>query len=124
MARGFLPRLERSFDRTFRYDLMWKAVEGCVPPSAEDERRTRLAAALNTEIRWLLELSKEGKPAAGLKELAKALAAVDARPSAAAILEVIAMPDRWDEYTRLDAAERLLTAGVVLPARRSSRTWC
>jgi hypothetical protein len=116
MARDFVPRLERSFDRAFRYDLMWKAREGRVPPSAEDERRTRFAAALNVEISRLLALSKEGKPAAGLKELAKALAAVDPRASVAAILDVIAMPGHWDEYTRLDAAERLLAAGVVLPA--------
>ena len=32
------------------------------------------------------------------------------------MLDVIAMPGQWDQYTRLDAAERLLMAGVVLPA--------
>ena len=41
---------------------------------------------------------------------------IDGRDSAAAVLDVIAMPGQWDQYTRLNAAERLLMAGVVLPA--------
>jgi hypothetical protein len=45
-----------------------------------------------------------------------ALAAVDARGSAAAVVDAITLPGRWDEYVRLDAAERLLMAGVVIPA--------
>lgn len=47
MARDLLSKPERSFDRTFRYDLMWAAREGRVPPPADDQRRTRFAAALN-----------------------------------------------------------------------------
>jgi hypothetical protein len=116
MARDFVPKPARSFDRTFRYDLMWAAREDRVPQPADDQRRTRFASALNAEIRRLREQLQNGKPAAGLKELAKALAAVDAHGSAAAVLDVIAMPGEWDHYTRLDAAERLLKAGVLLPA--------
>ncbi len=116
MARDFVPKPERSFDRTFRYDLMWAAREGRVPPPADDQRRTRFATALNAEIRRLWEQLQDGKPAAGLKVLAKALAAVDGRGSAAAVLDVIAMPGQWDQYTRLDAAEHLMMAGIVLPA--------
>ena len=51
-----------------------------------------------------------------LKELARALAAIDGRGSAATVLDVIALPGKWDEYTRLEAAERVLMAGVALPA--------
>jgi len=109
MARDFVPR-------TFRYDLMWAAREGRTPPPGDDQRHTRFAAALNAEITRRRERSQDGKPAAGLKELAKALAAVDPRGSAAAVVDVIAMPGQWDQYTALDAAERLLMAGVVLPA--------
>ena len=32
------------------------------------------------------------------------------------MLDVIAVPGKWDQHTRLAAAERLLMAGVVLPA--------
>lgn len=116
MARDFVPKPERSFDRTFRFDLMWAAREGRTPPPGDDQRCTRFAAALNAEIKRLREQNQDGKPAAGLKVLAKALAAIDGRGSAAAVLDVIAMPGQWDQYTCLDAAERLLMAGVVLPA--------
>ena len=116
MARDFVPNPERSFVRTFRYDLMWAAREGRTPPSGDGQRRTRFVAALNAEIKRLREQNQDGKPAAGLKELAKVLAAVDGRGSAAAVLGVITMPGQWDQYTCLDAAERLLMAGVVLPA--------
>ena len=116
MAGDFAPKPERSFDRTFRYELMWAAREGRVPPLADDQRRTRFAAALNAEIKRLREQPQDRMPAAGLKELAKAVAAVDASGSAAAAVDVIAMPGQWDQYSRLDAAERLLMAGVVLPA--------
>lgn len=116
MARDFVPKPENPFERTYRYDLMWAAREGRTPPPGDDQQRTRFVAALNAEIKRLREQNQDGKPAAGLKELAKALAAIDGRGSAAVVLDVIAMPGQWDQYVRLDAAERLLMAGVVLPA--------
>jgi NACHT C-terminal Alpha/Beta 2 len=115
MARDFVVKPERSFDRTFRYDLMWAARDGRIPPPGDDQRRARLAAALNAEIRRLREQNQDGKLAAGLKALAKALAAIDGRGSAAAVLDVIGLPGPWDQYISLDAAERLLMTGVVLP---------
>lgn len=116
MARDFLPKSEQTFDRAFRYDLMWAAREGRTPAPGDDRRRTRFAAALNAELKRLREQNQDGKHAAGVKELATALAAIDGRGSAAAVLDVIAMPGQWDQYTRCDAAERLLMAGVALPA--------
>jgi hypothetical protein len=116
MAYDFVPKAESPFGRTFRHDLMWAAREGRTPPPRNEQRRRRFAAPLNAEINRLRGQLQDGKPSAGLKELAKALAAVDGRASAAAVVEVIAMPGEWDHYTRLDAAERLLMAGVVLPA--------
>lgn len=115
MARDFVLKSERSFDPTFRYDTMWAAREGLAPSAAEERRRTRFAAALNAEIKRLRKQNEEGKPISGLKELAKALAAIDGRGSTEAVLDVIAMPGQWDQYTCIDAAERLLMAGVVLP---------
>ena len=116
LARDFVPTRERSLHRKFRRDLMWATREGRVTPPSDDQRRQRIAAALNAEIKRLREQTQDGKPAAGLKELAKALAAIDGRGSASAVLDVIAMPGQWDQCTRLDAAERLSMAGVVLPA--------
>ncbi len=115
MARDFLPKSEHSFDRTFRYDLVWAARKGRTQPTG-DQRRTRYTAALNAEIRRLREQPQDGNPAAGIKELAKALAAIDGRSSATVVLDAIAKPGQWDQYTCLDVAERLLMAGVVLPS--------
>ncbi len=116
MAREYLPKPERSFDPAIRYDLMWTAREGATLPSGNDPKRTRFAAALKAEIKRLRQQIEDGESAAGLKELATALAAIDGRGSAEPVLEVISMPDRWNKYTCLSAAERLLMAGVVLPA--------
>ncbi|WIM04515.1 MAG: hypothetical protein OHM77_07290 [Candidatus Nitricoxidivorans perseverans] len=115
MARDFVPKRE-PFDRTFRYNLIWSVREGRVSSLGDGQRRPRFAAVLNAEIKRLREQNQDGKPPAGLKVLARALAAIDGRGSAAAVLDVIAMPGQWDEYVRLDAAELLLMAGVVLPA--------
>ncbi len=116
MAGEFVPNTGHSFNgKKFGYDLIWAAREGCVLPPGDDKRRTRFAAALNAEIRRLREQNQDGKPAGVLKELARALAAIDARGSAELVLDVIAIPGQWDQYIRLEAAERLLLAGVALP---------
>jgi hypothetical protein len=117
MSRDFVPTSGRSFDRTLPYDLMWAAREGRTPQPYEDRRHARFASALDTEIKRLRNQNEDGKSSAGLKELAKALAAIDGRGSASTVLEVISLPGKGDQYTCLEAAERLLMAGVVLPAR-------
>ena len=120
MARDFLPKPkpDHFFNATFRYDLMWAEREGRTLPPGDDQRRTRFIAALKSEIKRLQEQhgDGDGESATGLKELAAALAAVDGRGSAAVVLDVISIPDKWDQYASLAAAERLLMAGVVLPA--------
>ena len=115
MARDFVREPDGSFHRKFPYDLMWLAREGCTPPPGDAERRIRLAAALNAELERLRQQNDAGKPAAGQAKLATALAAIDGRGSAGAVLDAIAVPEQWDEYTCLVAAEHLLVAGVVLP---------
>ncbi|MDE0146097.1 MAG: hypothetical protein OXL95_09530 [Nitrospira sp.] len=114
MACDFLPKSERSFVRNLRYDLMWAARDDRSPPPDDDQRRTRFVAALNAEIKRLREQNQDGKPDARPKACATALATIDGRGSAAAVLDVIAIPAQC-EYICLDAAERLLMAGVILP---------
>lgn len=116
MTRDFVPKQGGSFDKTFRYDLIWAAREGSTTPLGNDQRRTRFVAALKAEIKRLREQNEDGESATGLKELANALAVIDGRGSSEVVLDVIAMPGQWDQYTRLCAAERLMMAGVVLPA--------
>ena len=115
MTRDFLPKPDGIFHRKFRYDLMWAARESCTPPVGDAARRTRFAAALNSAIERLREQSEDDKPAAFQAKLATALAAIDGRSSAGAVLGAIAVPEQWGEHACLDAAERLLMAGVVLP---------
>ena len=115
MTRAFVPKPAGSFHWTFPYDSMWAAREGRAPPVGDAERRTRFAAALNAELERLRQQSEAGQPATGQAGLASALAAIDGRGSTQAVLDAIAVPAPWDEYTCLQAAERLLMAGVVLP---------
>ena len=118
MAHDFIARPERSLDTTFLYDSMWAAREGRTTPRSNPRRRERFAAALKVEIKRLREQNedKDGKPIPDLQQLAAALAAIDGRGSAEVVLDAIAIPNKWNHYTCLDAAERLLMAGVVLPA--------
>ena len=116
LARDFVQRQGRGFHREFRYDVMWAAREGEAPRLGEEPRRTRLATALEEEIRRLQVQERDGGHAGGQTKLAAALAAIDGMKSAEIVFMAIANPRQWDEYTCLVAAERLLMAGVVLPA--------
>ena len=117
MARDFVPKQGHGFQRKFRYDLLWAAREGRAPPLGQEARRRRFATALKAEIRRLQAQEREGGAAGNAPRLATALAAIDGLGSAETVFEAIANPRQWDEYTCLAAAERLLMAGVVLPAR-------
>ena len=99
MARDFLPQAERSTHPEFRHDLMWAAREGRVLVPDEDQRRARFVAALRSEITRLRTQREDPRSTADLKELARALAAIDGRGSSATVLEVISLPGEWDEYT-------------------------
>ncbi len=116
MARNFMPKPDRSFDRQFQYDLMWAAREGDTPTHGNDQRRTRFVAALKNEIDRLRQQVEDVNRTGHLKGLANALAAIDGRASADLVIDIIANPGQWEEYTCLSAAKRLLMAGVELPA--------
>ena len=116
MARDFLPKPEGFPHTKFRYDLVWAARDGRALPSHDEQRRTRFGTALRSEITRLRKQREDPESTAALKELARALAAIDGRGSAATVLDVIALPSKWDKYVPLEAVERLLIAGVALPA--------
>ncbi|MNX45348.1 hypothetical protein D3C86_758580 [compost metagenome] len=120
MTRDFVPTSERASNWTLRHDVIWASREGLTPPYSDNRRRTRFAVALNDELKRLQALNQDGKFDGDRKELAKALAAIDGRSSAGAVLSVIAIPGEWDQYSCLDAAERLLMAGVALPPAAAS----
>ncbi len=115
MVRDFLPKSKSPFERAFQYKLIWPAREGRTQQLGDDMHRAQFAAALNAEIKRLREQEQKVEPAAGLKELANALAVIDGHGSAATVIDVITSPGQWDHYTCLEAAKRLLMAGVILP---------
>ena len=118
MAHDFIVRPERSLDATFAYDSVRVSHEGNNPQSGNTARRERFTAALRVELERLQEQHEndDGKPIYDLEQLAAALSAIDGLRSAPLVLDVIAMPTKWNHHTCLFAAERLLMAGVVLPA--------
>ena len=116
MVQQFVPQSERPFGMLLPYDLIWAARQRTPPTSGKDPTRARFAGALKAEINRLREQNPDAQSATHMKQLAAALAAVDGRDSAAEVLAVIAVPGHYDEHTRLDAAERLLIAGVDLPS--------
>jgi hypothetical protein len=84
-------------------------------------RRVRFASALKERLAALLEESKAGDHKTNpyhyrLKELAKALAALDAKQSADLILEIAGLPVDFDGWRRTDLLEALLFGGVTLLA--------
>ena len=115
MARYFVPKSERPVYTIFRYDLIWAEREGRSHANNKRVLRARFSAALRAGIRRLREQDDYGRSAADLRELAKALATIDGVGSAPAVLDAIAVPGQWDQYARLEAAERLLAAGAELP---------
>ena len=115
MAHDFVKKPQYFFEAIYRYDSTRVLDEGRSLPQGDGQRRERFGAALKSEIQRLRELGDDAESAAVLKELAAALAAIDGRGHATIVLDVIAIPGKWDQYTRLAAAERLSMAGFVLP---------
>lgn len=118
MAHEFIARREHSIDTTLLYDSMWAAREGRTRPPRNPRRCKRFASALRVEIKRLRQQNEDedGMLIGDLQQLAAALAAIDGRGSAEVVLDAIATPREWGQHTCLNAAKRLLMAGVVLPA--------
>lgn len=123
MAKPFLVKSARVFDRNLQYEHMWAVREGRLAPLANNERRTRFAVALRDQLARLIEEQTRSKDPGTisyrLKELAKALAAVDGRDSSGLVLNVVALGGEWDDWRRVETMERLLLAGVVLPTDKT-----
>jgi hypothetical protein len=116
-ARIAVPKKsELPFAKT-DYSAIWSARDGHRGADPYRERRQRFAAVLREHTaRRLEEHKRDPKPPLAylLKELAKTLAALDPRESAALVLEVILLPGRGDGWQQAAALESLLFGGVVL----------
>ena len=87
-------------------------------PAPQAERRRRYAIALAEHIRRLLD-ERNGAEQPGsthmLMRLTNVLAAVDGAEFAGLVLDVIFLPIEGDDWGRVEAAEKLLSHGVILP---------
>jgi hypothetical protein len=115
-ARHGLP--PRDFRRIRNSGSEWSAV------FVEDLRK-KYADAIKQCVHSLLQDTDTVDAQATLyrhhrvRELAKPLAALDPRDSAAMILDVAELPGRFDGYTRVALLEALIFAGIALPEART-----
>ena len=97
---------------------IWSARAGEQDPSFIEQRRSRFADALLEQIELIKVERDHAADKRGfdqrLRLLGGALAALDGRRSAKLILELMELPGRWDNWTRVGAIESLLSWGVRL----------
>lgn len=119
-ARQFTGGNKSEVGRQANYDRIWHARARPSDVARNGSRRARVAEAIRKRIRQLEDtrgLDANEKFLNGrLKMLARALAAVAPREFADEIMGLLALPADFDTHTCVDALERLLYSGVMLPA--------
>ncbi len=105
--------------RKVNYEAVWKARAGADAEALEQERRARYASELKRRIAALRdERAASPTPDAyngRLKQLAARIAALDGVASTTLVLELMALPGKFDEWVRITALEVLLVRGAHLP---------
>ena len=104
------------------YRRVWEARAGQELVGFAEDRRLRYALAIKDRIIGIVaERSQSDTPESltgRLKGLSRTLALLDGRNSGEFIIDKLALPQQWDEWTRVDALEALLFSGAPLPAKR------
>jgi hypothetical protein len=107
------------------YRVVWEARARRQPSGFEEDRRRRYSAAIKERISTIMkDAAKSTKPDSfnrRLKELAKSVAILDGRDSAEYVMEIMALPGKWDEWTRVDALEALVFSGARFGAEPALR---
>lgn len=102
------------------YQDLWKARSGQQEIYFCEERRRRYVDAIKQRIVAIREQqSQSDKPDSfigRLKTLACIIAILDGRDSVDLVMEIMALPGRWDGYARAEALEALLFNGVMIQA--------
>ncbi len=104
--------------KTPDYRVVWEARAGRRAGEFDEDRRQHYATAIKQRISTIMEeRSQSGDPDSfngRLKELARILAVLDGRESAQFVMDILALPGKWDEWTRTEALETLLFSGAQL----------
>jgi hypothetical protein len=106
------------FGRKRDYNEIWEARTTSRLTGFNEERRKRYTGAIRGEIESMLEAGKQGQSVNDfrVKELAKILAALDARGSADLIFDTLQVSGRFNGWQIAETLETLLFSGVTLPA--------
>lgn len=118
--------VNRPLGRELRdYSAVWNLREGRRPTGFDDGRRRRYTNVVKERISVIMEArSQSGDPDSfngRLKSLATRIAVLDGRESADFVMEILALPGKWDGWTRADAAEALVLSGARLGAETTLR---
>ena len=106
------------------YTRIWSAreLQGNLP---DQNRRAFFAAALKARIdtvgteRATVTQAKQKRPYEyRLRQLASAIAAVDGYGSLEVVLDILSLPNEYDNYSALNSIETLIFNGVQVPAKR------
>ena len=102
------------------FPVIWKVRKIKQPVGFDENRRNRFADAIKNRI---LRIRKDGSGIkdpdyinSRLKKLANLLAVLDGRDSAEFIIEIMALPGKWDEWIGINTIETLLFSGARLGA--------
>jgi len=119
LARMNGSAVQNGFKRR-NYQDLWKARSGQQETYFWEDRRRRYVNAIKQRIAAIREQqSQSDKPDSfigRLKTLACIISILDGRDSVDLVMEIMALPGRWDGYVRAEALEALLFNGVIIKA--------
>jgi hypothetical protein len=123
-ARTQNTATERSFGfKAPDYRVVWAARNGQRANDFDEQRRRRYAIAIEQRISAIMEeRSKSNQPDSfndRLKTMATGLAVLDGHRSAGLVMDIMALPGRWDGWTRAAGLEALLFAGAQLTSQEA-----
>lgn len=118
------PEVRYGLKRT-NYRILWEIRSGRQEITFDEGRRRRYVNAVKQRIAIIREQqSQSDNPdsfTGRLKMLAYIVAVLDGRESIDIVMEIMALPGRWDGYTRAEALEALLFNGAIIKADAAFR---
>ncbi|MBI2472067.1 MAG: hypothetical protein HYV59_12635 [Planctomycetes bacterium] len=119
LARMNSSEAQHGFKK-INYQILWKARSGRQEIYFYEDQRRRYANAIKQRIGAIKEQqSQSDKPDSfngRLKTLACIIAILDGRDSVDLVMDIMALPGRWDGYARAEALEALLFNGAIIQA--------
>lgn len=113
--------------KKINYQILWKARSCRQEIYFYEDRRHRYANSIKQRIGAIKEQqSQSDKPDSfngRLKTLACIIAILDGRDSVDLVMDIMALPGRWDGYARAEALEALLFNGAIIQAEEALKVF-